>query len=177
MYAPLAWFARLRDALLSHRLGDVFVGAKLLMQSGEALFELFAKRFDAFTINPTSPVIGSDALPRDLQVLRLVDFVDERVNLSRPRRIDPVCEFPRSMRFGSLIDGTVHLTGLTRLAFRLSPTVFAGRLPRHTPSPGFWSRGFHRASGTIRPSDYSQDTISHFACAYRVTSLSATRGS
>jgi hypothetical protein len=54
------------------------------MQSGEALFELFAKRFDAFTINPTSPVIGSDALPRDLQVLRLVDFVDERVNLSYP---------------------------------------------------------------------------------------------
>jgi hypothetical protein len=72
--------------------------------------------------------------------------------------------------------GTVHLTALTHLAFCLSPTVFAGALPRHILPPGFWSRGFHRASGTIRPSDYSQDTASHFACAYRVTSLGAARG-
>src|SRR5580704_12257577 len=64
-----------------------------------------------------------------------------------------------------------------RVRNRLSPTVFAGRLPRHTLPPGFWSRGFHHASGTIRPSDYSQDTASHFACAYRVTSLGAARGS
>jgi hypothetical protein len=36
------------------------------MQSGEALFEPFAKRLDAFTVNPPSPVIGFDALPREL---------------------------------------------------------------------------------------------------------------
>ena len=111
------------------------------------------------------------------EALPLADFVDERVNLPRPRWIDPVHEFPRSMMFGSFAKGTVHLIGLAHLAFCLSPTVFAGRLPRHTLSPGFWSRGFHRASGTTRPSDYSQDTASHFACPYRVTSLSAIRGS
>src|SRR6516165_5665243 len=151
--------------------------AKLLMQSGETLFEPFAKRLDAVTVNPTSPVIGFDPLPRDLQVLPFVDLVDERVILPRPRWIDPVCESPRSVMFGSFAEGTVHLTGLTHLAFCLSPTVFAGRLPRHPLSPDSWSRGFRRASGTIRPSDYSQDTASHFACADRVASLSATRGS
>jgi hypothetical protein len=51
------------------------------------------------------------------------------------------------MMFGSFAYGTFHLTGLAHLAFCLSPTVFAGRLPRHTLSPDFWSRGFHRASG------------------------------
>jgi hypothetical protein len=107
----------------------------------------------------------------------LVDFVDQRVNLPHPRRIDPVRESPRSMMFGSFTYRTVHLTDLTHPAFCLSPTVFAGRLPRHTPSPGFWSRGFRRASGTIRPSDDSQGTASHFACPYRVASLGATRGS
>jgi hypothetical protein len=81
------------------------------------------------------------------------------------------------MMFGSFTERTVHLTGLTHLAFCLSPTVFADRLPRHTLPPGFWSRGFHRASGNIRPSDYSQDTASHFACAYTFTSLGAARGS
>jgi hypothetical protein len=35
-------------------LGDVFVGAKLLMQSSEALFEPFANRLDAFTVNPAA---------------------------------------------------------------------------------------------------------------------------
>src|SRR5208283_2547079 len=99
------------------------------------------------------------------------------VSLLRHRRIGPVRESPRSMLSGSFTYGTFHLTGLTHLASRLSPTVFAGRLPRHTLSPGFWSRGFHRASGTIRPSDDSQDTASHCARAYRVTSLGATRGS
>src|SRR5215813_588805 len=84
------------------------------MQSDEALFEPFAKRLDAFTVNPPSPVIGFDALPRDLQVLPLVDFVDERVNLSRPRRIDPVCESPRPMMFGSFTERTVYLTDLMR---------------------------------------------------------------
>jgi hypothetical protein len=40
----------LRDTLLLHRLGDVIVGAKLLMQS-----EPFAKRLDAFTVNSPQP--------------------------------------------------------------------------------------------------------------------------
>ena len=78
--------------------------------------------------------------------------------------------------FGSFAHGTLHLIGLTPLASCLSPTVFAGWLPRPTRSPYCWSRSFHRASGTIQPSDYSQGTASHFACAYRVTSLGATRG-
>jgi hypothetical protein len=51
--------------------GDVFVGAKLLVQPGKALFEHFAKRIDAFTVDPASPVVGSNAVPCDLQVLPL----------------------------------------------------------------------------------------------------------
>jgi hypothetical protein len=98
---PLTGFARLRDALLPYRSWDVLAGAKLFLQSGKAFFDRFTKRLDAFTVNPASPVVGSDAFPRDLQVLPLVDFVDERVNLPRPRRIDPVGESPRSMMFGS----------------------------------------------------------------------------
>jgi hypothetical protein len=38
------------------------------------------------------------------------------------------------------------------------------------------SRGFRHASGTTRPSDDSPGAASHFACAYRVASPSATRG-
>jgi hypothetical protein len=77
---------------------------------------------------------------------------------------------------GSFAQGTLHLTGLAHLAFFLSPTVFAGWLPRPTRSPYFWLRGFRRASGTIQPSDHFQSTASRFACAYGVASLSATRG-
>src|ERR1700747_2401312 len=146
------------------------------MPSGETLLEPLAKPLDAFTVNPPSPVIGFDALPRDLEVLPLVDLVDERVNLPRPRRIDRVCESPRPMMFGSFAERAAHPARSTPLASCLSPPVSAGRLPRHTLPPGFWSRGFRRASGTTRPSDYSQDTASHFACAYRVTSLGAARG-
>ena len=42
------------------------------MQSSEALFEPLAKRSDAFAVNTSSPVIGPDALPGNLQVLPLV---------------------------------------------------------------------------------------------------------
>jgi hypothetical protein len=108
---------------------------------------------------------------------RVICLADERVNLRRPRRIDPVNESPRPVMSGSFTKGTVHLTGLTHLAFRLSSTVFVGCLPRHTLPPLAWSRGFHRASGTTQPSDDSWNTASHFACAYRVTSLGALRGS
>ena len=108
---------------------------------------------------------------------RVICLADERVNLRRPRRIDPVNESPRPVMSGSFTKGTVHLTGLTHLAFRLSSTVFVGCLPRHTLPPRAWSRGFHRASGTTQPSDDSQDTASHFARAYRVTSLGVIRGS
>jgi hypothetical protein len=108
---------------------------------------------------------------------RVICLADERVNLRRPRRIDPVNESPRPVMSGSFTKGTVHLTGLTHLAFRLSSTVFVGCLPRHTLPPLAWSRGFHRASGTTQPSDDSWNTASHFACAYRVTSLGVSRGS
>jgi ethanolamine ammonia-lyase large subunit len=47
------------------------------MQSSEALFEPLAKRFDAFAVNTSSPVIGPDALPGNLQVLPLVHLVDQ----------------------------------------------------------------------------------------------------
>ena len=108
---------------------------------------------------------------------RVMCLADERVNLRRPRRIDPVNESPRPVMSGSFTKGTVHLTGLTHLAFRLSSTVFVGCLPRHTLPPLAWSRGFHRASGTTQPSDDSWNTASHFACAYRVASLGVSRGS
>ena len=124
----------------------------------------------------SSPVIGADALPGNLQVLPLVHFVDQRVDLPRPRRIDPVRESPRSAMFGSFAQGTFHLTGLAHLAFCLSSTVFAGWLPRPTRSPCFWWCDFRRTSGTTQPSDHFQSTTSRFTCAYGVASLGATRG-
>ena len=114
------------------------------MHLGKALFEPFAKRLDALTVNSTSPIVGSDTIPCDLQVLPLVYLVDERVNLPRTRRIDPINESPWSVMSGSFAKGTFHFTGLTHLAFWLSSTVFAGWLPRHTLPPHTWSRGFHR---------------------------------
>ena len=97
------------------------------------------------------------------------------MDLPRSRRIDPVRQSPRSMMYGSFTHGTFHLPALAHLAFCLSPTVFAGRLPRPTPSPIARSRGFRRASGTTQPSDYSQSIARHFACAYRSASPGATR--
>jgi len=52
-----------------------------------------------------------------------------------------------------------------------SPAAF----PDPLPSPIARSRGFHRAWGTTRQSDYSPGIASHFALAYRVTYLGATR--
>src|SRR5262249_55491942 len=98
---PLARVFDLAAGDTLSRLGSVTVGSKLLMQSGEALFEPFAERFDALTVNSSSPMIGSDALPGDLQVLPLVHLVNQRVDLPRPRRIDPVRESPRSVMSGS----------------------------------------------------------------------------
>ena len=51
-------------------------GAELVLQSGQTLFELLAKCLDAFTVNPSGPLVGPDAIPRDLQVLPLVYLVD-----------------------------------------------------------------------------------------------------
>ena len=120
---------------MPHRARGVSAGAKLLVQLVKPLFEHLAKRRDAFPVDPPGAVVGFDAFPRDLQVLPLVDFVDERVNLPRPCRVDPVRESPRPMMFGSFAQGTFHLTDVAHLTFCLFPTVFAGRLPRLTPPP------------------------------------------
>jgi len=64
---------------------------------------------------------------------------------------------------------------LTYLAFRFAPTALVNRLPQFTRLPFPRSHGFHRASGTIRLSDYSYGIVSHFAFAYRVPYTSATR--
>ena len=64
---------------------------------------------------------------------------------------------------------------LTYLAFRFAPTTLVNRLPQITRLPIPRSHGFHRASGTIRLSDYSHGIVSHFAFAYRVPYPSATR--
>src|SRR4051794_23978932 len=52
---------------------------------------------------------------------------------------------------------------LTHPASRLAPTTSAGRLPQPIRLPIARSRGFHPASGTIRPSDDSPGVASHFA--------------
>ncbi len=70
-----------------------------------------------------------------------------------------------------LIRGTIF----TPLTFSLLPTTLANRLPQPTRLPISWSPGFHRASGTIRLSDYSHGFTSHFANTYRVTYLDATQ--
>ena len=49
---------------------------------------------------------------------------------------------------------------LTHLVSCLAPTTFAGRLPQPTRLPIARSRGFHPASGTIRPSDDSTGVTS-----------------
>ena len=51
---------------------------------------------------------------------------------------------------------------LTHLVSCLAPTTFAGRLPQPTRLPIARSRGFHPASGTIRPSDDSPGIALHF---------------
>jgi hypothetical protein len=53
------------------------------------------------------------------------------------------------------------------------PTTSANRLPQHTRLPITRSHGFHRASGTIRLSDYSHGIDFHFAFAYRIPYPSA----
>jgi hypothetical protein len=64
---------------------------------------------------------------------------------------------------------------LPYLAFRFAPTTLVNRLPQITRLPIARSRGFHRALGTIRLSDYSPGIVSHFAFAYRVPYPSAAR--
>ena len=51
----------------------------------------------------------------------------------------------------------------THLVFCFAPTTSAGRLPQPIRLPIARSRGFHLASGTIRPSDDSPGVASHFA--------------
>jgi hypothetical protein len=57
-HPPFTRLAGLRDALLPDRFGSVPVGAEHLMQSGQALFEPFAKRFDAPPVNASRPMVG-----------------------------------------------------------------------------------------------------------------------
>jgi len=64
---------------------------------------------------------------------------------------------------------------LPYLVFRFAPTTLVNRLPQITRLPFPRSHGFHRASGTIRLSDYSHGIASHFAYAYRVTYSGASR--
>ena len=67
------------------------------------------------------------------------------------------------------------LRGLALPASCPVPTCLADRLPQPTLAALCGSRGFHRASGTIRSSDDSARVASHFASAYRVTCCAATR--
>ena len=52
---------------------------------------------------------------------------------------------------------------LAHLSSSIPPTTFASRLPQPARLPLARSRGFHRASGTIRLSDDSSGLTSHFA--------------
>jgi hypothetical protein len=69
----------------------------------------------------------------------------------------------------------IRVIVLAHLPLSLSPTTFASRLPQPTRLPIARSRSFHRVSGTIRLSDDSPGVTSHFAVAYRVAYLDATR--
>ena len=69
----------------------------------------------------------------------------------------------------------IHLPALTQRARLLSRPPSPAAFPDPLRSPLLRSRGFHHACGTTRPSDDSPGTASHFACAYRVASLGATR--
>ena len=89
--------------------------------------------------------------------------------------LSPRSESPQTPRLGSFTQGTLLLNALTHLAFHLSPTVFAGRLPQPTRLPIARSRGFRSASGTTRPSDDSPCITDHFALAYRAAYFGATR--
>ena len=68
-----------------------------------------------------------------------------------------------------------RVIALAHLTSWLAPITFASRLPQPTRLPIARSRGFHRASGTIRLSDDSPGITSHFADAYRVAYPDATR--
>lgn len=64
-----------------------------------------------------------------------VHLVDQRVDLPLARRVDPVGKSPGALMFGSFTQGTIHLNALAHLAFLLSPTVLAERLPQPTQLP------------------------------------------
>ena len=98
------------------------------------------------------------------------------MNLPCTRRVEPVGKSPRTLTYGFFTYGTFPRSSslLVLPPFSLQ-TTFASRLPRPTRLPIARSRGFHHASGTIRPSDYLQSIALHFASAYRIAYPVATR--
>ena len=98
------------------------------------------------------------------------------MDLLLPGRVEPVRQSPRTIAYGSFTHGTdPHHRPYSSGVLVSSPTTSAGRLPQPTRLPIARSRGFHPASGTIRPSDDSPSVASHFAFAYRVAYPGATR--
>ena len=94
-----------------------------------------------------------------------------------PRRVQPVGKSPRSLMLGYFTHGTVHLSALAHLTVLSGPDrLRRPPSPTHSVAARGRSRGFHRASGNIRPSDSSTSVPSHFALAYRVGCRGATRG-
>ena len=122
--------ARLRDALLAHRLRSVGVVAQVLVQPVELLFSHLGKVVDGLPVDTPGAPVRFHAPPGHLEVLPLVHLVDKRVDLPLARRVQPVGKSPRSLMFGSFAHGTVHLSALAHL------TVLSGpdRL-RRPPSP------------------------------------------
>ena len=102
---------------------------------------------------------------------------NQRVDPPPPRRVQPVGKSPRSLMLGYFTHGTVHLSALAHLTVLSGPDrLRRPPSPTHSVAARGRSRGFHRASGNIRPSDSSTSVPSHFALAYRVGCRGGGRG-
>ena len=117
---------------LPYRLWLISIGSQFVVQTFDVDIQVRPKPCQRLTIDTTSPAVGFDTLPRQSQVLLLVDLVHQRVDLLRSRRVDPVGQSPRTVTYGSFTYGTYprHDPYSSRFPFRSD--TFASRLPQAT---------------------------------------------
>src|SRR5215472_10485957 len=164
----LARLTRLRDLYLPYRLRLVGVPFQLALQPLQLLIQLRGKPFQTLPIHASSAPISLYFLPGHLQVLPLIHFVHQRVDLPCTCWVEPVRQSPRTGMYGYFTHRTDPPSRPCSSGFPSLPNRL--RLP---PSPAHFRRRFlgHAAFGcasdTMRQSDYWQGFARHFARAYR----------
>ena len=146
------------------------------MESVQLLVEHLLEILQGLPIDATGPPLPLTRSQAILQVLPLVDLVHQEWTFLSPVGLSQSASLLGRSRTGfSLMELILH----DRPYSSGIPVSFRPPLPAAFPSPLRLpiarSRGFHPASGTIRPSDYSPGVAPHFAFAYRVAYPGATR--